>query len=1392
MPTATNSSTLVGRIYYNITKNNHDNNSPCSNERKKHPRSWEDDGKSSDKDNDHRGFIFIPNESSAFTCHSKGNEFHLVIPYSSLKVACYSAATEKLVHISQYSLICYQEDDWGELIFSTSCNVKRNADTEESHADERFVAIEVHENGISFESSETTTEQSNGKEDEEVSAMTLDALAKKEAENMLSSDGANRKKKSIGKEPVNVTGIVDAISPILVNDANEEPFAMMELYQLLTTENNAEAVTDVRSTVAIIRGGKALCMHPAIHPGQTITLMGIKSRKWKVPDVFQTHLNTDEVASGGSRSSELYQRLNHRVPDRVLVVMEATSIHWNDGYAMTQGLPSTIHTLTSIKGIVKSVNYQLNVPKDSKRKASHVAHFVTLKLLEPNEYALEEKLARIYLPKYPLPPNLLLGLQTGAILRAVNIHYVSSSPTSIDSCEFTKQVNSKFRCYVACLRSTIAIDRCAGESYHSTRFPSYPWFVPRQEKIFLMLPAHRITDMCSDPFNSKSSEQYFAEDKLRRELLVQAPGLNIDSLLEHHHRTATIDILSNNKSQSKGCNCSKRNSNTNYCGQKQSTRDPYAEFFDHAHGETSTGLSIECGTSCERFSSYNHFYNCTPTSVPLVIDQLETLRNACAQNMVNRVAISIKFNQERLVSSGWTSSHHFEGLDLCQILNSYSQSQQSTDRTWYDVSNNTKPNFYVCKVIADSDSEHTTTSFRDDSCVLPFCEQRNNADWTLPFKFDDKSFFWMQLNSVVVSCICLGSSQKEHANNEYHMPVSATHACSFLPSMVGCDGDSSSQSKNDGHGFVFVLGNLIFIASVGIVAKSIVPMDRSYQLREKAEAVRVLRKPQMKSYCKSLIDRTGLCSVRDCLEQSTSDCLRNNTVSIIGRLVRQRFTFRKLKSAQYEGWAIVLSHIDPSTNNVLEDASVLQTIEVKVSVPISKSFQASSDALKVTLARVISGSTDIMSPMVTPDQITMGLAWLIASGNSRTFPLLSGGWDESHNLCMEHDSSPSVCLEIPYTSRSFSKLGYQRFRCNLSDMKSFFVSESISHTIKTTNSAELCGASKFLPGLLNRRLTREQPLVFNTAGTNDRVFYCRNRVSLLARLKRNRGVNSATLAELHWEICNALKEGDHSYLRPSLLRRIHNAKISGISFCRARAECTKCFQVLSKSSSVAAEKKKKKSRLSCPSGCSHLHADVKWECSAIIDDGTGQAKIYAEREAALLLLGGRLDVTAIEEGAWEMEGGVFFQPAIPASSFLMQCIKDATFTARRCIAESKLNKKKESDKEDLPSTFSLLPTDAKAEYLLHQYCRQWYQFNHSRKMDLFCRCKPLSEDVTTVNQTGINIAKAMIAKVGLDYCNSQTASLPPLKLTLEDACLASEESYDDHISGWNHFSSHFI
>ena len=366
-------------------------------------------------------------------------------------------------------------------------------------------------------------------------------------------------------------------------------------------------------------------------------------------------------------------------------------------------------------------------------------------------------------------------------------------------------------------------------------------------------------------------------------------------------------------------------------------------------------------------------------------------------------------------------------------------------------------------------------------------------------------------------------------------------------------------------------------------------------------------------------------------------------------------------------------------------------------------------------------------------------------------------------------------------------------------MKSYFVySETrLSNSGVNEHSVEFC-TGKFLPGMLTRRLRRIPPLKFKIPEANDSTLHCRNSHSPLISLKYNGGVPSVTLAQLHWDVCAALKEGNHAYLKPSLLRRIHNPKILGISFCRARVECTQCFQALSRStaSSKGAHQNTMSSpfnikpHLSCPSGCSLLHAAVKWECSAIIDDSTGQAKLYAERESALLLLGSSLDVATIENGAWELNDGVFFQPALPASSHLMQCIKDATIKARRCIAEIKLNKKKDKKEENLPTTFSLLPADAKAEYLLHQHCRQWYQNHHQRKLDLFCRCKPLSENATSVNQTQIQVAKAQ-SKLGLDFGTVSSATLPPLKLTLEDSCLTSEDSQEDNISGWDHLRSSY-
>ena len=1463
-------SQLVGRVYHIISKNDVKS---CDN--KKRPRAWNGRNESpadsivrrQSSSNFHRGFVFIPEglESECTDRYiSNGNGFPLVIPYSSLRAACFAASAKKFIQISRYSLIRYGDDGLGELIFSSPSTDRSDVINSECSGSGINFVLEVHHDGLRVIPSENDEciERLN-KSENEVPSITLEALAREESQNMSPSGFQSTKKRSIVKDPMNVTGTVDAISPILINASHEEPFAIMELYQL----PNDDAGTDVKSAVAVIRGEQALCMHPAIHPGQSITLIGVVSRKWKVPDEIQKHLNSHEVPAP---RNDLYQRLNHRVPYRVLLISGAKDICWNDEHDLAgspdMSLPSTVESLSSIRGIVKSVHYHISTPKDGKR-ASRAAHFVDLTLLTPAKedtqsgrysWTTDHHIsARIYLLKYAMPPCCALGLQPGCILRAVNIHFIPPSENAA-LCENVERIDTRSRFYVACLRSTLAIERCAGESRHRPQ-SSISRFVPR-EKAFVLVPDHRITDMCCDPFNTKSTTQLFTEKRLRRVLETKFDAVpssshetpdvvehaqrpvavedngskrsehfysthspeKVDALLAHHHRTVKL-----NEEIFQGKGRKKRMSNKTNGEQimRLTIRNPYAEFFDHAHNDSSSSAT-ECGSSYNETSCFNHYHHFEFTSTPFVVS-LEHLRNACAQNFINRAAI---YCQSRLrdieqvkatstVSSGWTTSYHYTGLCLLQILNDYERSQSTNrhSKTWYDVSNDSMHNIYVWG------RGTGTASFRDEACEIPICKIRDRAGLHAYQQDYIDLPTWMQVGAVVVSCLCLGPSRNAHEAESIAFDhfksgddnrSGSSHRVfphSFLPSIRA----DMKTVNTDGHGFVFLVGNLVFIASVHIAAKSFVSIDRNKILRENARVISALQKPcEIAASGSSFAKLTDSMSVQKCLERTASAVLPKNPAFILGRLMRQRWTFRRLNHVQiggqlkkcFGGWTVALSHIDQSASDSAEGASVLQTIEVGISIEFDELTQIRSDSLKHAIQRLNSTGTEVIMQIgdpvkiITPDQVTMGLAWWIASESSRTAPLLSGG------LAL----NPSVHLEIPYTLCTFSNLGYQRFRCNLNDMTSFFFSErrrSQQLSAESPHSASTYGSTdQFLQGMLTRRLGRMPPSSINKIpGALDPLIHPRNQLTLLTRLKCQGGVPSATLAELHWDICTSLRARDNSHLKPSLLRRIHNTKVLGISFCRAQVECTLCFKTLTSGRPSkcptshpnvtpisALEKSLEATILFCPSGCSRSHGAVKWECSALIDDGTGQARIYADRESALLLLGDRLNVEAIEKGAWVLDDGVFFQPALPASSYLMRCIKDASIKARRCTISSDNNGERKNGRSSsgVPlSIFNLLPAAAKAEYHLQQHCRHWYQHHHQRKMDLFCRCKPLSNDVTSVNQTEIQVAKAWIAKVGIDFGAAPTASLPPLNLIFEDACLAAEESCGDNIAGWGILAS---
>jgi hypothetical protein len=1343
---------LIGRIMYHISSQ------PSS---KKRARQWEENNEATSLDETsifRRGFIFLSEEDE-----QQRQEYSLIVPYQSLRIASHAASSGKLVQISQYSLLRYR-NDWGEVLFSSGGvkNLKERTSAMEQREEDGRLVIEVFIDGISLATSSWNADEEEKEEEIQSPVLTLETLAQNEYQQLTKG----KKKKSQDKQPIHVTGVVDAISPILVNDLQQEPFSIMELYQSPMTEEER-----TRTAVVIIRGEKALTVHPAIHPGQTITLLSVVHRKWKVPDEFRKRASNEKQCN----QTSLFERLCYRVPGRVILVTEASKIKWNDGTSLKPNLslPSTVESLTSIRGVVKSVHYHCVESRSG--KADRILHFVTIKpLTVPSETGSEStsnelKLACIYLPKYAIPPTVSLGLQAESIIRAINIHFISP-PIGVEAkCPFKHQVSNDYLCYVACLRSTISIERCAGESNRRNR-SSNIWFVPSRNKPFLLVPDRRISDICADTCHSKSSAQLLAEDRLRCELQSN-PRLAHDisskawsTLLGYHYHIVDDYGQPVANCEHMRCNCPTRKTkimpveNESTSGRK-TIRDPYSEFFDHSLCDSHDDW-IECGSSSSSFSYFNHLLQSKSETTPIVIDT-ENLRNACTQHFIQRIgSLCRRSNQSKAVElqAGWTNSFCFGGLKFLQVLNDYLMQSDKDPMTWCE-----KDSIHV---YTGGQIENTTDAslLHNDACVIPVCEikSREEDDCRSGIKSaqtDDRSLFrWVHIDSINLSCVCVGPCTKKKLTS-----VHTVYHHVFLPSAC-----SESVSGNT---FVFLVDNLVFIGSVYIIAKSILPNTIIHRCKsepklEKSDTtgndVQMMESPDSKL------------GIGCCLEQVASHQLEIGVPSIIiGRLMRHRFKFRKVKSAQkagevetklekcYEGWSVTLSHINHSREHAFDSTSTLQNIEVTISIPFScatvdsngSNSAISLDALKCGLRELFrSRNATNSGARISSDQETMCLAWWRASGCCQTLPILSGGLD-----------SPPVYVEIPFSARSFAKLGYQQFRCHFSALKAYHVVQSHVHSTPIPKDK-----SKFLPGMLNRHLHRTTPSV----------------PSPLNYIKPGCGISTVSLADLHWDICNAIRNEDSSFLKPSLLRRIHDVRIVGISFCRARVECQQCFQALVEKCGNAELTESIRTEglpnLLCPSGCLQSQASVKWECSAIVDDGTGQAKLYAEREAALLLLSNDLDVATVERGAWYCEEGVFFQPSLPPTSSLAQSIKTASANARKHIPSSK---QKCNLGEELASTYSLLPDNAKAEYLLQQHCRHWSHRHGQRRLDLFCRCKPLSVDLS-LNGTEINVAKAMVAHVGLEFGMTATTTLPPLKLTLEDACVCSEERAEDKLIGW--------
>ena len=1251
---------LRGQIVHNVASNH---NHVVG---KKRPRSETDVNASN-----LLGFVFQCRVSDEKSTESSSfdSAFQLVIPSSLTNIACRAAISGTLVEVTRYRFIRYRDGRGDVLSRGDYADILFHREVQYND----LIIIEVHRNGLAL----LGHSEGNLASIQSIKSQmhTLQSLSNKE-------QSTSKVERHSVKNSINLTATVDAISPIFTHET-EQPFALLELYHGIGSNYSA---------VAVVRGKHALGIHAAIRPGVCLDLIGVSSRSWKVSQSFLQRANQR------GEMSEFYQKLSSRTPHRVLLIEDPEAVCISGREAM----PSTVESLTSVRGLVTSVNYYRYDAIDG--NVESIVHFVTLKCIDPiadlqydsdgNEIGAPSRTIQINLLKYSFSPHVMLGIQPGAILRALNIHCI------------THDDNAMY--YVACLRSTIDIECCATENH----VESGPFFISKQ---YGMVPTHRIDKICSDQSNSCPSTRYFEEDILVSKLgyICDDPDVltrHIRVLLKHHYNMK-------DSSHSKLASGSFNNI---------AVRDPYSEFFDHAHSD-----GLKYNNLCVNCSGIDFHCPFNDDVTPNVV-KLEILRNTCAQDFINRIS-SFCNKKDSLVSSGSTSSYHY-----------YSSKVYVWGKLCFD----------------GNESDSCFGYIHHCNCRIPFSTASDQKNANRMAKRDDY-LGWLQVKSVLVSCLCLGRIQHEgDASSRDDIMLSSSEIRHKFLSSSSAKGSFDDLS---GHNFVFLVGDLIFIGSIQFFGMPLVSDDRNAVDGDNYNSNDIGATPNV-----------GTMSIQDCLKQ-TMNVHNKALVQIEGRLMRQRFRFRKSKHANYEGWTIVLSHIDDNQDNCLSSSSFLQTIEVNVTIPVGKPSDLLWTALKATLRdffRVpgqIDHHIDSLSKIST-DQLTMGLAFLNASEFIFARSLLSGGVESCNCRVLAETNtlltlqSTSVHVQFPLDSHEITKLGYQSFKCRLEDLRAVTNLE----TFKTPKSCcppdlldFVVNTKKFLPGMLNDRLCRVAK--FKAAGS--------------ALITMNGVVPIISLGDLHEEVCQVLSKHQPSQLHPSLLRRIHNAKILGIGFCRARVECTQCFEFLKSTHS-------QDRTLHCPKGCLLTYAAIKWECSALIDDGTGQAKLYAEREAALLLLGSTLDVNAVEKGAWLHQEGVFFSPSLPPSSYLRQCFKDASLEAKKHNTQWMKEDRGSYNKGEPSTAHDFINPLAKAEYTLQQHCRHWYQEHHHHQLDLFCRCKPLSTEVVNVNRSEIQVAKAIDVH-GLDFGAVSTCSLPPLKLILEDFCVVGEEDRrSDVLSAW--------
>ncbi len=1045
------------------------------------------------------------------------------------------------------------------------------------------------------------------------------------------------------------------------------------------------------TVVLVLKGPKVLLCHSGIRPGHTLRLINVRRQRWHVPQSFQ-------------QDQSIPRRLHQRAPSYVFVVSDPKNIQWCDEKTDTQGMnnigmhnmhgscaPPLPSTLFPLTSIQGRIVY---IQYSTKRRN---LQYVFLEYMS--------KRIKLHLSHFPLSPSLCLGLREGAWIQAINVHKIDSPVLSL-----MRQLKGVgYKCFGACLRSSIHLIETSSESHTPTDKGSALDLV---DTISMM-----------EPHAFKNIRQGYYEMEwisLSRRMLSNCPVSS--KIMDRTLRNTAFNT------------CTKMNGI--YQGNE---RDPYREWFDHGceANEDVNGCEQEGSCPCETSKPQI-------VSLPAILS-LTDIKDRCLKKATNILMkfcdkkvkeTSAKFLTDR-ADIGWTASIEIETKDLhC------SQNSIGTLATGGIIGNseNTKDGFMF---LDDGISQCTFVPCRERPISAPEYFRHVKGDFVLT-----------KIHCAIVSCIYLGECRPKKDQN-----CQTAHTLPLPSSLV-----TNNRPSLEGPSFLVQIRGNAFAISLQI------QYDNEYFLG--LENNIIPRQP---------IWMTGL-SLSMAMSLSLSSSINDNETPVICKLLRQRWKIKKC-SETYSGCYLTLAHVQYDHHADKSVCHAAQTSDIKLRIPLENKLL--TDHSLCTKSISFSFSRNVMFLLA---------AWQNVA-ESILAPIVMGGWDEYTGDLQTNESNISE-VYVAFPSRAVSPSGSKEVE--ISNLSSIIVRNPLSHKRlrhfvpyrdETENDirklfTHFGGRKMFFPGMLDLRMQRS--IIFNS-----------NRCTKFGEAnvppELITGVKSISLATLWRDLMLGPIPAQKCKRK---VVKIDDAQLTSLRFCRARVECSRCFRVFIRrdfqndvcSSTYNTERcfqgkpsfwdnplplkhfeshlsggihsdlsestpRVNKRKLMCPSGCDDRHGAVKWELSCILNDDTGTAKLYADRDAVALLLGAGLDFDVISDGAWDTPVGISFQSGLPLDSNL-RCELD---TIKKEITRNKGSKK--------ISPESLLSRESRARYELYKHCQRSKELH--RKMDFLCQIKTHSTRKSKITSHELSLMSTIGAK-GVVNFNDTSMSVEHLELTLID------------------------